>query len=337
MSKFSDWLLKISAIIFIMLGLRMASELITQILLIVFIAVVVSPIYYFLRRLHFPSWLAISTIIISMFCFTFFVFMNFVPPIIQSFADNAPKYYSQFVLVVENTVSWLATYDVVVPQNFVDYIYTLRVESILPLVKQVTPFIFSMVQQSIIVVIIVSFILCELPSLPKKVRGFRWVDDNIYDRLLRIVLDIRHYMGIKTIVSLGTGVCIYIGLKLLGIPSAEVLGLLAFVLNFVPVFGSIAAAIPAIILALINSGEPYIILFVCIVYLLVNMVFGNIIEPKLMGDGFGISPVVVLIALLVWGWILGPIGMILAIPLTLAVKSSIDSMIKNEKTTKKKS
>lgn len=166
--------------------------------------------------------------------------------------------------------------------------------------------------------------------MPRKIRTFRWVNNDIYDRLLRVVLDIRHYMGIKTLISAFTGIAIYLGLKLLGVPSAEILGLLAFVLNFVPVFGSIIATIPAIILASINSGETGTIVYVIMLYIIVNQVLGNILEPKFMGRGFGISPVVVLLAVLVWGWVLGPIGMLLAVPLTMAVKSSLDSLRKEE-------
>jgi predicted PurR-regulated permease PerM len=114
------------------------------------------------------------------------------------------------------------------------------------------------------------------------------------------------------------------------VPSAEALGLLAFILNFVPVFGSILATIPAVILASINSGDSGIVVYVIFLYLVVNQVLGNILEPKFMGRGFGISPVVVLLAVLVWGWVLGPIGMLLAVPLTMAVKSSLDSLRQEE-------
>ena len=105
-----------------------------------------------------------------------------------------------------------------------------------------------------------------------------------------------------------------------------VLGFLAFVLNFVPVFGSIIATIPAVILASINSDEVGTVISVIFLYLFVNQILGNILEPKFMGVGFGISPVVVLLAVLIWGWTLGPTGMLLAVPLTMAVKSSFDSL-----------
>lgn len=330
MSKINDWLLKIASIAIIMLGLKYASALITQILIIIFIAVIISPIYYWLRRLCFPNWLALITLIVSMVCFTLFGIISFITQTIQKFADKVPDYYTQFIQIVRDVTTWLNNHDVYVPEKVIDYIATFGLDQIMPVVKGVTPLMVSMLQQIIVVLIVVSFILCELNSLPRKVRSIRWVDKDVYDRMLRMVLDIRHYMGIKTIISAATGFFIYLGLKLLGVPSAEALGLLAFILNFVPVFGSILATIPAVILASINSGDSGIVVYVIFLYLVVNQVLGNILEPKFMGKGFGISPVIVLIAVLIWGWTLGPIGMLLAVPLTMAVKSSFDSLRKEE-------
>lgn len=330
MSKINDWLLKIASIAIIMLGLKYASALITQILIIIFIAVIISPIYYWLRRLRFPNWLALITLIVSMVCFTLFGIISFITQTIQKFADKVPDYYTQFIQIVRDVTTWLNNHDVYVPEKVIDYIATFGLDQIMPVVKGVTPLMVSMLQQIIVVLIVVSFILCELNSLPRKVRSIRWVDKDVYDRMLRMVLDIRHYMGIKTIISAATGFFIYLGLKLLGVPSAEALGLLAFILNFVPVFGSILATIPAVILASINSGDSGIVVYVIFLYLVVNQVLGNILEPKFMGKGFGISPVIVLIAVLIWGWTLGPIGMLLAVPLTMAVKSSFDSLRKEE-------
>jgi AI-2 transport protein TqsA len=96
-------------------------------------------------------------------------------------------------------------------------------------------------------------------------------------------------------------------------------GVLAFALNFIPVIGSIIAAIPPIALALLGDG-PSIAIGVATGYILVNLVVDNILEPRIMGQAVGLSPLVVLFAMLVWGFVLGPVGAILAVPLTMAVK-----------------
>ncbi len=105
------------------------------------------------------------------------------------------------------------------------------------------------------------------------------------------------------------------------------LGITAFVLNFVPVIGSIIAAFPAILIAVLqyNVLKGF---YVALLYLAVNTLFGNILEPRLMGYGFGVSPVVVLVSLIFWGWVLGPVGMFFAVPLTMALRGSIESMLR---------
>lgn len=326
MSKITDWLLRLSALAIVVLGLKAAADLVTQILVIVFIAVIISPIYYTLRRFKMPDWLSISLIIISMVCFTFFGILGFIIQTIQTFADNLFVYYDKFLIFLRTTTVWLGEHDIIVPVEVVEHIKKFGLQQIMPIFSGVAPLMLSIVQQIIVILIIVSFILCELPSLPKKVKSIYWVNEEIYNRLLRVVLDIRHYMGIKTIISAITGILIWLGLMILGIPYAEILGIIAFILNFVPVFGSVVAAVIAIVFAMINSASFSMVVYISILYLVVNQVLGNILEPKFMGKGFGISPVIVLLAVIVWGWILGPIGMLLAVPLTMAVKSSIDSL-----------
>ena len=134
----------------------------------------------------------------------------------------------------------------------------------------------------------------------------------------------RHYIGIKTISSLVTGVLIGLTLWLIGVDYPVLWGLLAFMLNFVPSIGSIIAAVPAILLALVQLGIP-VALLVGVVFLVVNIAIGSFIEPRFLGKGLGLSIMVVFFSLIFWGWVLGPVGMLLSVPLTITVKLALDS------------
>jgi len=124
--------------------------------------------------------------------------------------------------------------------------------------------------------------------------------------------------------SLGTGMTIGIVLWVIGVDYAPVWALVAFLLNYIPNIGSIIAAVPAVLVALIQIG-PAAALATGISYIVINTLFGNVIEPRMMGRTLGLSTLVVFLSLVFWGWILGPVGMLLSIPLTMVVKIALET------------
>jgi predicted PurR-regulated permease PerM len=120
-----------------------------------------------------------------------------------------------------------------------------------------------------------------------------------------------------------TGLVVTGGLMLIGVDYALLWGLIAFLLNYVPNIGSIIAAIPAVLLALVQLGPVHAVL-VAGLYLIVNVVMGNAVEPRLMGKSLGLSTLVVFLSLVFWGWVLGPVGMLLSVPLTMIMKIALE-------------
>ena len=149
--------------------------------------------------------------------------------------------------------------------------------------------------------------------LPGQLRQFTPALADLAALFVRVIGDsVRHYLTIKTFTSLLTGVFVWIGLALIGLEYAIIWALIAFLLNYIPNIGSILAAVPALLFALIQLGLDGV-LFTAIVFVVVNMLVGNAIEPKIMGKGLGLSTFVVFFSLIFWGFILGTVGMFLSV------------------------
>ncbi|MEM7349059.1 MAG: AI-2E family transporter, partial [Chloroflexota bacterium] len=142
--------------------------------------------------------------------------------------------------------------------------------------------------------------------------------------LRRFTQAIRNYLVLKTWISLGTGLCVTIWLMILGIDFPILWGLLAFLLNYISNIGSVIAALPVVLLGAVQSGLVGALL-VAFGYIVINTIIGNLIEPRLMGRGLQLSPLVIFLSLLFWGWVLGTVGALLSVPLTMAVKIALES------------
>ncbi len=140
----------------------------------------------------------------------------------------------------------------------------------------------------------------------------------------KITENVKHYLALKTLLSLGTGFCVTMLLLFLGVDYAILWGIIAFLLNYIPNIGSIIASVPAILLAFVQFGIGKAVI-VAIGYLSINILFGPIMEPKIMGRGLGLSTLVVFLSLVFWGWVLGPVGMLLSVVLTMIVKIALES------------
>ena len=180
----------------------------------------------------------------------------------------------------------------------------------------------NMLSNSVLILIMVIFMLLEVSTFTNKMKIINPVS---LARMNKIVLNLNKYFGTKTLTSFATGITIAIALAIVGVDFPLMWGMLAFLLNFIPNIGSIIAAIPAVLLALIQLG-PSSALVTAIIYVVVNGIIGNVIEPKVMGRNLGLSPLIVFVSLIFWGWVLGTVGMLLATPLTMTIKIVLDGL-----------
>jgi len=182
----------------------------------------------------------------------------------------------------------------------------------------------SLATKAFFALVIMIFILAESGRYGSKVKGVIRSGGPNLRRFQNSSADIQKYLAIKTAASTATGLLAGLSCWLLDVDFPVLWGLVAFLFNYVPAIGSIVAGIPPVILALMESGFwPAFAIMMC--YLLINITIGNFIEPMLLGNRFGISTVVVILSVMVWGFIWGPVGMFLAVPLTMVIKVMLDN------------
>jgi predicted PurR-regulated permease PerM len=174
------------------------------------------------------------------------------------------------------------------------------------------------------ILLTVVFILLEASGLPLKLRAAMGDPEASLVPYKEFLESVNRYLLIKTAMSLLTGICVIVWLSILKIDYPVLWGLVAFLLNYVPNIGSIIAAVPVILLGFVQYGFASALL-VAGGYLAVNTVFGSILEPKILGKGLGLSTLIVFVSLVFWGWILGPVGMLLSVLLTMIVKIALQS------------
>ena len=181
----------------------------------------------------------------------------------------------------------------------------------------------NILSSTFIVLLITTFILLEATYFRRKLRR-AFADPVVEQRVATIMAELRRYLGVKTGISAVTGLLVGIWVAILGVDFAPLWGLVAFALNYIPNLGSIIAAGPPVLLALIQEGVGLAVL-VAIGYLVVNIVIGNFVEPALMGRRLGLSVLVVFLSLIFWGWVWGPVGMLLSVPLTMILKIMLEN------------
>ncbi len=310
-----------AALVVIIAGLRAARELVVPFLLAVFIAVLCLSILGWLRRKGLPHWLAVLLIMLT-FLLLGSVLALFVGVSVNSFIQALPDYVSRMDVQITAFLDWLKTRHINLSiQALADFINPGKAMTI---IQTVVSALLGIISDGLVVLLIVLFGLVEVPSFPGKLRAAAKNPEKTLAAIAQFRRTAQQYVLTKTITSATTAVAIYIFLMILGVNYALLWSLLAFLLNFVPYIGSFLAAIPAVLLALAQFGAGYAALTV-LGYVCINTGVG-ILEPRLMARRIqGLSALVVFLSLIFWGWILGPVGALLSVPLTTVVKIALQS------------
>lgn len=314
-------LLTLAAFVVVIAGMRASQDILIPFLLSLFIAIIVTPLLNWQRSKGIPTWAAILIIILVILIIGFLIAV-LVGSSLTDFSSSLPAYQKG---LSAKTAELLAFFEdkglKIVDQTFMEFIDP---GAAMRLTSSLLTGMGNLLGDTFLILLVVVFMLLEAANFSQKLEQAIPPDSLQVDRYKTFIENINRYMVIKTWTSLGTGSIATIWLTIWGVDYALLWGLLTFMFNYIPNIGSLLAAIPPVLLALVLLG-PWTALAVALGYLAINMTIGSFLEPRLMGRGLGLSTLVVFLSLLFWGWVLGPVGMILSVPLTMSMKIALSS------------
>ena len=314
-------LLAIAAFVIVVAGLKAAQALIVPFLLAAFVAVVCAPALLWLEEHGLPRALAMI-VVIAAIVGAAFGFTALVSRSIRDFTRDLPTYKARIAEEFGSVLQWAQSKGLPVTRE--DIVSVVDPAASIQLAADVFNGFGGVLANAFLIFLTAVFILFETSTFPTKLRAMVDRPEQSMAEFSAFTQSLRRYLAIKSVVSLGTGASIMLCLMLIGVDYPVLWGILAFLLNYVPNIGSIIAAVPTIALALVQLG-PVAAMWTGTSFLAVNLLFGNVIEPRYLGEGLGLSTLVVFLSLVFWGWVLGPVGMFLSVPLTMTAKIAFDS------------
>lgn len=311
----------LAAFVIVIAGLKASTQLLVPFLLAVFIAVICAPLMIWLKTKKIPTTAAVF-LVVALFFLLAATFGTVIGASLSAFYQDLPEYEQKLQQQSQSLISALQGFGLEVDSVLLsDY---LDPGAAMKMVAQVFSGLGGVLTNTFLILFSVVFILFEATDFPDKVRRAFGHKTMALEHFQSFSDSVQRYLLIKTLVSFGTGIFAGIALTIIGVDYAILWGLIAFVLNFIPNIGSIIAAIPPMLIAMIQLG-PMSSLLVTGLYVVINTLFGNVVEPRYLGRSLGLSTLVVFLSLVFWGWVFGPVGMLLSIPLTMVVKIGLEN------------
>lgn len=309
-----------ASLVIVMAGMRIAAPVLILFALAAFLVVVTRPAVTWLQARHVPTALAIAVVVTLTFAGMALI-ITIATQSINEIRLAFPRYIARYEMMEASVLAWLAEHDIEVPPSL--RFDVVSAERALDLAAGALRGLAGLMSATLLVIIVAIFGMIEADRMPAKAR-IAFGDRFGGARHGKVMAEVQQYLAIKTGVSLLTGLLIGLWVWAIGLDFPVFWGLVAFVLNFVPSIGSIMAAVPAVALAIVQLGANGAVLTL-IGYLGVNVMLGNIFEPMLLGRRLGLSPLVVILSVVFWGWLWGPIGFLLAVPLTMILRILLEN------------
>jgi AI-2 transport protein TqsA len=315
----SRMLIVAASFVIVVAGMRAAQSILVPFLLSVFISIICGPMLVWLKKKGFSAGLALITVIMAVLAVSVLI-GALVGNSIHDFSQSVPFNQERLSQKTTDLVNFLSKFGVELSDNAI--IEYMDPGAAMGLASVMLSGLGNMLSNTFLILLTVIFILMEASSFPAKMQAAFGSTAKSLESFDSFFAKVNSYMVIKTWMSLATGVLVAIWLYIIGVDFPILWGVLAFLFNYVPNIGSLIAAVPPILLALVQNGSTTALLAAA-GYVVFNIIIGNVIEPRFMGRGLGLSTLVVFLSLVFWGWVLGPVGMFLSVPLTMTVKIAL--------------
>ncbi|MAH73506.1 MAG: hypothetical protein CBC09_05760 [Cellvibrionales bacterium TMED49] len=301
-------------------GMKLAEELIVPFILSIFIAMVVSPLVTVLRMRGIPHGVSII-LVVGLMLSAGLLLGAVIGSAMVNFQKDIPDYSAKLAVISSDIQAWFAEFGIVISSE--QWQNSFDPGALMGVVANTLASFGNVMTNGLMILLTVVFILAENMGFAEKLSLARGPQSSSV-WLKTFTKSVNSYMAIKTVISFITGLLIFLWLSFLGVDYAILWGLLTFLLNFIPAVGSVIASLPPVLLAIVQLGWMPAALSL-VGFISVNMLMGNLVEPRWMGRGLNLSPLVVFVSLVLWGWVLGPVGMLLSIPLTIMLKIGLES------------
>ena len=314
-------LLMVASVFIILAGLKTATNILVPFLLSVFIAIICNPLIDKASQFKVPRFISVI-LVIAIFVTIALSLAGLVSNSLNELLELIPQYREQLIEEFTWVTAKLAEFNIQISSQIL--LQYFDPAAAMGLAANMLSGFGSVMANLFLIILTVVFMLFEAPSLPSKLHLALADPTRRMKQIDQFLTSVNHYIAIKTMVSIATGLMVSFMLWCFGLDFFLLWGVLAFLLNYIPNIGSIIAAVPAMSLAVLQLGLAEAGL-IGIGYLIINTVMGNVVEPRYLGRGLGLSTLVVFLSLIFWGWLLGTVGMLLSVPLTMIIKIGLES------------
>jgi AI-2 transport protein TqsA len=311
-------LIALAAAVVVAAGIKTGAWLLGPVFLALVIVITVHPVQERLRRLGLPSWAATTVLVLAVYG----VLIALSAVIVVSIARLAtvlPGYTSEVNDLVATLTAALSRYGVGIDQLRA-LAATLNYGKLVSLVSGLLLGVTGLLGNLVFLLSLLLFLSIEASGVAARLALLAEDRPSIAQALVGFSRATRRYIGVNTVFGLITGLIDAVAFAVLGLPLALLWGLLVFITNYIPYLGFWIALGPPLLLALLIGGAP-LAGVVFVLFTVVNFVLTSVIQPKYVGDALGLSVSVTLVSLVLWGWLLGVVGAVLAVPLTLLAKA----------------